>query len=614
MGGPEIDLGGGGANRREVPHVEEKTSPSAGEVRGQIERILDSIEFKVPDRTRKFLKYVIDESLAGHANRIKAYSIAIEVFGRGESFDAQQDPVVRTEAARLRQALERYYLVAGQSDPVIVSIPKGGYVPAFERRPLQAPERRGSAAASFPPGQNPDRRRLTRGLLSAAIVLIAILAGWIAAMEFNRGGSTAGEEKTAAPASGSVAPRGIAVPDVPRVRVDLFSASGDSRQTQDMAIGLNAEIVHQLSRFKNLIVVSGQHPSAPATRSPPPDYLVSGNVQAMGTKVQIWVQLLDGKDGSIVWSQLYDQDLTVGGLVDAQVDVARNVAIALGQPSGMVTKSAAAAERQSPDDLVAYTCVLSYYTYRIDFNPARHAEVRACLEQAVARLPDYARAWALLSLVYLDEDRFEYNFRADAAPPIRRAIDAAERAVKLDPQNATALSALMNARFLNKDVAGGKDAGERALALNPNDMDLVADYGNRLILSGDRKRGTEMIEYALASDYANGNIYYPMLAAAYYFNRDPVKAAALMDKTWVKQNPIVLMCAVAIYARVGRMDDADRARREFLALGTSHLRELEEAMAKRNLSVSDRAYFVEGLVKGGLPVPAAIVARYAGKA
>ena len=108
MGGPEIDLGGGGSSTEESPQVRVRTSLSEGEIRGQVGRILGSIEFKVPDRTRKFLKYVVDESLAGHANRIKAYSIAIEVFGRNESFDAQQDPVVRTEAGRLRLALERY--------------------------------------------------------------------------------------------------------------------------------------------------------------------------------------------------------------------------------------------------------------------------------------------------------------------------------------------------------------------------------------------------------------------------------------------------------------------------------------------------------------------------
>ena len=81
-----------------------------------------------------FCAIVVEQTLAGHADRLKGYTIATAVFERDASFDAQADPVVRTEAGRLRRALERYYLVAGQADPVLIEVPKGGYVPIFTRR------------------------------------------------------------------------------------------------------------------------------------------------------------------------------------------------------------------------------------------------------------------------------------------------------------------------------------------------------------------------------------------------------------------------------------------------------------------------------------------------
>ena len=102
--------------------------PLPDEVRDQLARILGSPEFVVPERARGFLRYVVEQTLAGHADRLKGYTIATAVFERDESFDAQADPVVRTEAGRLRRALERYYLVAGQADPVVIEVPKGGYV------------------------------------------------------------------------------------------------------------------------------------------------------------------------------------------------------------------------------------------------------------------------------------------------------------------------------------------------------------------------------------------------------------------------------------------------------------------------------------------------------
>ncbi|MGO7427849.1 adenylate cyclase, partial [Rhizobium ruizarguesonis] len=90
-----------------------RAPPNQDEIRAQLEHILCSHEFPKVGRSAAFLAYVTKEALAGRAERIKGYSIAIEVFKRREGF-RQDDPVVRIEAGRLRRTLERYYLVAGQ--------------------------------------------------------------------------------------------------------------------------------------------------------------------------------------------------------------------------------------------------------------------------------------------------------------------------------------------------------------------------------------------------------------------------------------------------------------------------------------------------------------------
>ncbi len=121
----------------------EMTSTSARldaeDVRLELDRVLKSRDFEATERTRKFLAFVVDQTLSNRADRIKAYSIATEVFGRDASFDPHSDPIVRIEAGHLRRALERYFLTAGKDDPIVITIPKGGYVPVFDRRHDKAP-------------------------------------------------------------------------------------------------------------------------------------------------------------------------------------------------------------------------------------------------------------------------------------------------------------------------------------------------------------------------------------------------------------------------------------------------------------------------------------------
>ena len=86
---------------------------------------------------------MVEETLGGRADRIKAYSVATRVFGRGDDFDPVLDSIVRIEAARLRRALEHYYLKHGEPTALRISIPKGTYVPEFA-----AGGQRGDAAPS----------------------------------------------------------------------------------------------------------------------------------------------------------------------------------------------------------------------------------------------------------------------------------------------------------------------------------------------------------------------------------------------------------------------------------------------------------------------------------
>jgi adenylate cyclase len=122
-------------------------------VQVQLERIIASSAFDASRRNRAFLRFIVEESLAGRADGIKAYTIVTSVLGRDDSFDPQSDPIVRIEANRLRGSLERYYLMAGQDDPIRIDIPKWRYVPSLRRvhsaRDQSTPPRHSPALQAF---------------------------------------------------------------------------------------------------------------------------------------------------------------------------------------------------------------------------------------------------------------------------------------------------------------------------------------------------------------------------------------------------------------------------------------------------------------------------------
>jgi Tol biopolymer transport system component len=100
-------------------------------IRDQLETILGSEVFSRSEHLRRFLSFIVEQSLAGQGHSLKESVLAHELYGKGTDFDGGTDAVVRVDARRLRDKLREFY--EGRSDPVVISLPKGSYVPVFER-------------------------------------------------------------------------------------------------------------------------------------------------------------------------------------------------------------------------------------------------------------------------------------------------------------------------------------------------------------------------------------------------------------------------------------------------------------------------------------------------
>lgn len=135
-------------------------------IRAELERILASEAFATAARHSRLLRYLVERTLAGEGDQLKEYVLGTEVFDRADTYDPRLDSIVRVEVRRLRTRLEEYYRGPGAADPVVIAIPRGGYIPVFEER---------SASSSATPHAQPEIVQTGR-TLSPVYVIAAVLS------------------------------------------------------------------------------------------------------------------------------------------------------------------------------------------------------------------------------------------------------------------------------------------------------------------------------------------------------------------------------------------------------------------------------------------------------
>lgn len=581
--------------------------PQEDDVRAQLNRILASAEFSVPERVRQFLIYVVNQTLSGQADRIKAYTVAIEVFGRDANFDIQNDPVVRIEAGRLRRALERYYLLGGSSEPILIEIPKGGYVPRFHWRQAAtegAPATSGQEAPHWDSSAKASGRALPRPWLLGSAVAAAMAAaaafGWIA---------------SAFPPS--VSPQGPTQPEGPSLVVKPFVNLSQAPEADFYAAGLGEELLAQLARFKELTVFGRETSGALPPDASASDirrrfgnrYVLEGGIRLSEGKLRVTSRVLDGETSAIVWSGSYDADPRAGNIVDIETTIASKVATAIAQPYGIIFSAPPRPMRAlGSQSLEAYQCSYRFYRYRTELDQGAHAPTRECLEQITERYKDYATGWAMLSYLYLDEDRFHLNRRPGSPTPLERARAAAERAVRIDPENVRALQALMTVLYFSKEPAEALRIGSQALALNPNDTELLGEFGSRVAQAGDWRRGAALLEDAMARNPGHSDYYVGLLAQAAYMQGEDARAADLIRRANLRRFSIYHFVAALIFARLGLEEEAVQSRTEFLKLRPGFFDDFDGELDKRNFNARDRAIIIRGAIQAGFPVPARFAA------
>jgi TolB-like protein len=260
--------------------------PSADDIRRQLERILASGGFANAERMSRFLRYVVERSIAGESEQIKEYSIGVDVFGRNAEYDPRLDSIVRVEARRLRSKLDEYYAADGRHDDVIISIRRGAYVPAFERRKAEP-----TAPPLATPTPTSDSRRFWRAGIAIAMVVVAIVsfAAW-------RRGLWATQ------------------PATPAISLAVLPFSHYSTEAADVLLAgrLTEDLTSELARLGAVRVIAHTSvlqftgtriPAQQIASSLNADLLIEGSVSRSGPSLDASIRLIGGRSNYKLWVQ-----------------------------------------------------------------------------------------------------------------------------------------------------------------------------------------------------------------------------------------------------------------------------------------------------------------------
>jgi TolB-like protein/Tfp pilus assembly protein PilF len=477
-------------------------------VRDQLGRILSSGPFLHSRRRQRFLEYIVTETLAGRGERLKGYNIAVEVFDRPESFDPAVDPLVRIEAARLRDKLREYYESEGQNDPIRVDLPKGAYAPHIEiRRPVankaDALAQNGSTGTARTRWGFLETPFRTLGTSIIAILLL-LLAGFGAWQRWN-----------------SFAP----LPEKASIAVLPFESIGNDPKWDRFADGITEDIVIDLSHSKDLFVVARN--STEAYRGKPADvravgrdlgvrYVLEGSIQPSGDQIRVTALLIDTRTGGNVWSDRYDRPATE--LFKVQSDVTEKIAATLTGYEGAVAEAERSLiRRKPPSDLTAYDTYLLGMEAKHKVTQEGLDEGERLFRRALEIDPQLARAY--VGLAYIYDYRIDLGLGTSVADNLTKLMEAARNAVRLDPNDGETQLVLGHAFAYRGMADQALEQFAKAEALAPNNADRLISIAWLLPQLGQPDRAVELTEKALKLNPNYPYWYNQELRLAYFFSR-----------------------------------------------------------------------------------------------
>ena len=513
----------------------------ASAIREAMEHVLSSEEFHDSDRLQAILRYVVEETLAGRTQGIKATTIAMEVFER-DIDDSAPSSIVRVSVARLRRKLSHYYASSGQDDPVRIEIPKGAYVPTFTQSEDFGAGSQAADTSSHGHGTaaiDVSRPRWPRWLALAFGLAVLVAVIW-----------------TLAPLQDSE-PVFMSKPFV--VVLPLVDAGGGEFNAK-LATGYMEAVVADLTKLSGLSVMAPRSAMSVANEAIPlqtlrddqgVSHILKGTLESQLETLRVSVQLIDTGTGEAVWAERFEGNLNDWfGLEDKLANrIAAALSVTIDPDESRRVYLRHTSNREAME-------LLRHATVSINPpNERGRIEAARSLHQRIIDLdPSFAGGYAGMSQVHSYMVLFEHT--EQPKEDLENAITYAQKAIELDDSFGMGHSML----GLAYSLAGRTDLAlaqvRRAVALEPGDPLSYQWFSGVLIFSGRHDEAIAAMQEALRIDPIEpGTPYLNILGMAYFNGEQYESAIDAFERNLLRGGPDapnMEAYRAATYAALGR--------------------------------------------------------------
>ena len=457
-----------------------------------LERLLAWPEISRSPQLGRFLGYIVRRTLEGDEQSIKAYSIAVDVFGRAADFDPQADPIVRVQARRLRGLLDDYYRGPGVGEVMQIHLPVGRYIPEFAAAPepgevVAEPE---MADARDAPARWPGSWTFSASWFALAVIALGLAMAAYAVTAWRNDPGEAG-------AVGVVQP--------PTITVVEFQNLGQTASAPPQVAGLAIELVTDLEQFGNIGVRYGGGGDANVAVSnlPTSDYVLTGIVRPDGDLVQYSAILTDSRTSTVVWNQTLAVPADAAMGQDVLDHVSRSLSLVLGSPRGPLHVAArlflaSAAPHES--QINPYLCRVLFDLYRETGALTEAERASSCYEALPEDDRETAMALAATANLMTEHGIPDLGESGDPADRFRLAAAKLERAIGLDPISGFVWEQQARLHEAQGELAQARGDFRSAVQLNPASVDALAAYARLLAFDGNLAEAE-----AMAIDAAEGS-------------------------------------------------------------------------------------------------------------